>query len=64
MTDSLSHVLAGEGQLLALQKSLADNLRILQQTQQFDQAVNGLTAAIHLLTMRQQSPMHASPRAA
>jgi biopolymer transport protein ExbB/TolQ len=55
LTQTLSGVLAGEHQLLGLQKSLADNLRILQQTQQFDQAVNGLTAAIHLLTVRQNS---------
>jgi biopolymer transport protein ExbB/TolQ len=54
-TQMLSGVLAGEHQLLGLQKSLAENLRVLQQTQQFDQAVNGLTAAIHLLTVRQHS---------
>lgn len=57
LTETLASVLAGEGQLLTLQKSLSDNLRVLQQTQQFDQAVNGLTAAIHLLTVRQQGPM-------
>lgn len=55
LTQTLSGVLSGENQLLVLQKSLAENLRILQQTQQFDQAVNGLTAAIHLMTVRQHS---------
>jgi hypothetical protein len=55
LTQTLSSVLSGEHQLLSLQKSLAENLRILQQTQQFDEAVNGLTAAIHLLTVRQHS---------
>lgn len=55
LTETLSRVLAGEGQLLSLQKSMADNLRVLQQTQQLDQAVNGLTAAIHLMTVRQQA---------
>lgn len=63
LAETLAGVMTGEGELLTLQKSLADNLGILQQTQQFDQAVNGLTAAIHLLTVRQQTPSHGSKAA-
>jgi biopolymer transport protein ExbB/TolQ len=63
LTQSLGQVLSGEGQMLALQKSLAENLSVLQQTQEFDQAVNNLTAAIHLLTVRQQTPLVGSKAA-
>lgn len=59
LAQTMAGVLSGEQQLLSLQRSLAENLRVLQQTQQFDEAVNGLTAAIHLLTVRQHSlPAH------
>jgi biopolymer transport protein ExbB/TolQ len=43
-----------EGELIKLQATLADNLRLLRETQQIDQALHGLTAAIHLLTARGQ----------
>jgi biopolymer transport protein ExbB/TolQ len=44
----------GEGQLIELQSVLADNLRAIHETQKFDDALHGLTAAIHLLTARHQ----------
>lgn len=46
---AISH---GEGKLTELQQSLSDNLRVLHQTAQIDDALHGLTAAIHLLTTR------------
>lgn len=46
---SISH---SEGNLVHLQQSLADNLRVLHETSQIDDALHGLTAAIHLLTTR------------
>ncbi len=46
---SISH---GEGNLVHLQQSLTDNLRVLHETAQIDDALHGLTAAIHLLTTR------------
>jgi biopolymer transport protein ExbB/TolQ len=42
----------GESKLLELQHVLTENLRLLHETQQFDEALHGLTAAIHLLTKR------------
>lgn len=42
----------GEGRLVELQQILAENIRLLHETQQFDEALHGLTAAIHLLTTR------------
>lgn len=42
----------GEGKLVELQHVLTENLRLLHETQQFDEALHGLTAAIHLLTKR------------
>ncbi len=35
---------------------LSDNLRVLRETQQIDEALHGLTAAIHLMTARQSLP--------
>lgn len=49
---TLQEIATGEGRLLTLQQSLADNLRLLHETQQIDAALHGLTAAIHLLTTR------------
>jgi hypothetical protein len=48
---------------LDLQRSLAENLRLLHHTGGFDEAVQGLTAAIHLLTARHQSPSLSSKAA-
>ena len=49
---TLNSVAQGEGRLVELQSVLADNLRVIQETQQIDDALHGLTAAIHLLTAR------------
>ena len=54
LVESLEGISHGERELVAVQSSLADNLRILRETQQIDQALHGLTAAIHLLTARNQ----------
>ena len=45
----------GEGKLVELQGVLTDNLRVIHETQQIDDALHGLTAAIHLLTARHQN---------
>ena len=50
----LGGLVHGETELVRLQSTLADNLRLLRETQQIDQALHGLTAAIHLLTARNQ----------
>ena len=42
----------GEGRLLELQATLSDNLRVIHETRQIEDAVHGLTGAIHLLTAR------------
>ena len=52
LTEALTGVMRGEGKLVELQTRLSDNLRLLRETQQIDEAVHGLTAAIHLLTAR------------
>ena len=49
---TLQAISQGEGKLTELQHSLSDNLRVLHQTAQIDDALHGLTAAIHLLTTR------------
>jgi len=50
LTKSLAETLADEGRLVHLQTRLTENLELLHRTQQFDQALHSLTAAIHLLT--------------
>lgn len=42
----------GEGKLAEVQGALSENLQVLQQSGQIDEALHGLTAAIHLLTVR------------
>ena len=54
LVDSLANVIHGKEELVQLQATLTDNLRILRETQQIDQALHGLTAAIHLMTARNQ----------
>lgn len=63
LTRTLQEIAQGEGQLLHLQNSVAENLRVLRETQQLDEAMHGLTAAIHLLTAR-QAPAASLPRRA
>jgi biopolymer transport protein ExbB/TolQ len=52
LVEQLTGIFAGKGELVKLQASLADNLKLLHDTQQLDQALHGLTAAIHLMTAR------------
>lgn len=52
LTETLRGVARGEGKLAELQGTLSQNLRIIRETQQIDEAMHGLTAAIHLLTAR------------
>jgi hypothetical protein len=52
LVEMLSGILRGEGELVKLQHVLTENLNGLRGTQQLDQAMHGLTAAIHLLTAR------------
>jgi hypothetical protein len=52
LTEALSGLTHGEGVLVKLQTVLTLNLQGIRETQQFDQALHGLTAAIHLLTGR------------
>lgn len=52
LAETLQQILQAERPLLDLQVKLADNLELLTQTQRIDEAVNSLTAAIHLMTAR------------
>jgi biopolymer transport protein ExbB/TolQ len=49
----VKEVIATEKQLLVLQDRLAQNLTLLHQSQHLDEAVHGLTAAMHLIMARQ-----------
>ena len=64
LAGNLAGLLQGNGDLVRLQTTLTDNLRLLRETQQIDQALHGLTAAIHLLTARNQPPLVKESRAA
>jgi hypothetical protein len=52
LVEALAGLNRGEGELVKLQQTLAQNLQGLRETGQLDQALHGLTAAIHLLTAR------------
>lgn len=52
LVEALSGLMRGEGELVKLQQILTQNLHGIRETQQLDQALHGLTAAIHLLTAR------------
>lgn len=52
LVKTMNGIARGEGRLLELQSTLSDNLRVLHETHQIDGALHGLTAAIHLLTVR------------
>ncbi len=52
---SLDTIARGEGQLAETQAVLSQNLRVIRETQQIDEAMHGLTAAIHLLTARHRT---------
>ncbi len=52
MVQSLHHIQKDESRLVEVQTTLAKNLRLIHETQKIDDALHGLTAAIHLLTAR------------
>jgi biopolymer transport protein ExbB/TolQ len=52
----------GEAQLVRLQESLSQNLALLANSATFEQAVESLTAAIHLLTTRVNPSQQSTPR--
>jgi hypothetical protein len=54
--ETLAKVQEGEKQLVRLEEALNQNLSVLAGAGAFEQAVNSLTAAIHLLTARAGSP--------
>jgi hypothetical protein len=54
MVQTLHEIAHGEGQLVEMQSSLAENLRLIHETGKIDDALHGLTGAIHLLTARHQ----------
>jgi hypothetical protein len=60
VAESLSGLAGGGGELIALQASLADNLRVLRESQHLDQALHTLTGAIHMLTARAQPSQRAA----
>ena len=64
LVQGLSGISQGELKLVELQNILAENLRVLRETQQIDEALHGLTGAIHLLTARHQSGSSRDHRAA
>ncbi len=61
---TLRSIAQGEGKIFELQHSLSENLRVLHETQQFERALHGLTAAIHLLTARPQFSAPSDSRSA
>lgn len=60
---ALRQLAEGEETLIDLQTRLTDNLQTLQQSQHFDEAMHGLTAAIHLMTARHRPAMPESAAA-
>jgi hypothetical protein len=59
--EMIAKVQSGETQLIRLQEALSQNLALLANSATFEQAVESLTAAIHLLTTR-VNPAQAAPR--
>ena len=55
LVGGLTELLSARGELMSLESKLAENLRLLRETRQIDQALHGLTGAIHLLTARNSS---------
>lgn len=56
LAKTLDAIARGEGKLVEMQSTLSDNLRVLRETQQIEEALHSLTAAIHLLTARHGAP--------
>jgi biopolymer transport protein ExbB/TolQ len=57
LVEQLADILKSDDELVRLQSTLVDNLRVLHETHQIDQAVHELSAAIHLLTARHRSDL-------
>ncbi len=53
--ETLHGISRGEGRLVELQSTLSENLRVIHETRQIEDALHGLTGAIHLLTARHPS---------
>jgi biopolymer transport protein ExbB/TolQ len=64
LVEGLIAVTESKGEVVKLQAALAENLRLLRETGQIDEALHGLTAAIHLLTARSHSAPLKEHRAA
>jgi hypothetical protein len=60
--EMITKVQSNEAQLNRLQESLSQNLALLANSATFEQAVESLTAAIHLLTTRVNPASAATPR--
>jgi len=60
--EMITKVQTSESQLIRLQEALSQNLALLANSATFEQAVESLTAAIHLLTTRVNPTQQASPR--
>jgi len=60
LVEALHGISQGEGKLLEVQTVLAKNLRVIHETQKMDDALHGLTAAIHLLTARHRGDQSAA----
>lgn len=52
LVQTLNAIAKGEGRLVELQGTLSDNLRVLHESSELDTAMQGLTAAIHLMTTK------------
>lgn len=55
LMNDMAKTIAGDGKLLELQERLVENLNILHQSQQLEDVMHELTAAIHLFTARQST---------
>jgi biopolymer transport protein ExbB/TolQ len=60
--EMITKMQASEAQLVRLQESLSQNLALLANSTTFEQAVESLTAAIHLLTTRVNPAQQGTPR--
>ena len=56
LATAVGELVHGKAELVKLESSLADNLRLLRETGQLDQAVHALTGAIHMITARYDPP--------
>ncbi|HZZ29788.1 MAG TPA: MotA/TolQ/ExbB proton channel family protein [Pirellulales bacterium] len=64
LVEALAGLNRSEGELAKVQHTLAQNLQGIRETGQLDQALHGLTAAIHLLTARHDLDPKKTSRAA